>query len=81
MKERKRERERERERIRAREEGPRAQPSPQQPHYRRRGRMLGPALLAWARSCGMPIVNHREGDPLTRDVGTRLPKEKCLRRV
>ena len=27
-------RERERERIRAREEGPRAQPSPQQPHYR-----------------------------------------------
>ena len=23
----------------------------------------------------MPILNHREGDPLTRDVGTRLPKE------
>ena len=81
MKERKRERERERERIRAREEGLRAQPSPQQPHYRRRGRMLGPAFLAWARSCGMLIVNHREGDPLTRDVGTHLPKEKCLRRV
>ena len=79
MKERKREREREN--IRAREEGPRAQPSPQQPHYRRRGRMLGPAFLAWARSCGMLIVNHREGDPLTRDVGTHLPKEKCLRRV
>ena len=74
-------REREREIIRAREEGLRAQPSPQQPHYRRRGRMLGPVFLAWAMSCGMPILNHREGDPLTRDVGTRLPKEKCLRRV
>ena len=25
----------------------------------------------------MPILNHREGDPLTRDVGTRLPKENA----
>ena len=38
-------------------------------------------LLVWARSCGMPIVNHSEGDPLTRDVRTRLPKETCLCRV
>ena len=37
--------------------------------------------LGQRKSCGMPIVNHSEGDPLTRDVRTRLPKEKCLCRV